>query len=68
MNKIKRIKELTAELLHHCHLYYDLDAPTISDAEYDKKYDEYVYEQSYSYYATKSYDEPNNANVSGAKS
>lgn len=38
MNKIKQIKELTTELLHHCHLYYDLDAPTISDAEYDKKY------------------------------
>lgn len=40
MNKIERIKELTAELLHHCHLYYDLDSPTISDAEYDKMYDE----------------------------
>lgn len=40
MNKIERIKELTAELLHHCHLYYDLDAPEISDAEYDKMYDE----------------------------
>lgn len=40
MNKIERIKELTEELLHHCRLYYDLDAPKISDAEYDKKYDE----------------------------
>lgn len=40
MNKIKQIKELTAELLQHCHLYYDLDAPTISDAEYDRKYNE----------------------------
>ena len=39
MNKIKLIKELTAELLHHCHLYYDLDAPEISDTEYDRKYD-----------------------------
>lgn len=39
MNKIDQIKELTNELLHHCHLYYDLDAPEISDAEYDKKYD-----------------------------
>ena len=39
MEKIERIKELTEELLHHCHLYYDLDAPEISDAEYDKKYD-----------------------------
>jgi DNA ligase (NAD+) len=40
MEKINRIKELTAELLHHCHLYYDLDTPMISDAEYDKKFDE----------------------------
>ena len=39
MDRIKAIKELTAELLHHCHLYYDLDAPEISDAEYDRKYD-----------------------------
>lgn len=39
MEKIELIKELTAELLHHCHLYYDLDSPEISDAEYDKKYD-----------------------------
>lgn len=40
MSKIKRIKELTAELLKYCHEYYDLDSPTISDAEYDKKFDE----------------------------
>ena len=40
MNTIERIKELTAELLNHCHLYYDLDAPVISDIEYDKKYSE----------------------------
>lgn len=40
MDQINRIKELTTELLHHCHLYYDLDAPVISDAEYDKKFDE----------------------------
>jgi DNA ligase (NAD+) len=39
MEKIEQIKELTAELLYHCHLYYDLDAPKISDAEYDKKFD-----------------------------
>lgn len=39
MNKIEHIKELTAELLHHCHLYYDMDSPEISDAEYDKKFD-----------------------------
>ena len=40
MNKIDRIIELTEELLQYCHEYYDLDSPTISDAEYDKKYDE----------------------------
>ena len=39
MNKINRIKELTEELLEHCHNYYVLDNPTISDAEYDKKFD-----------------------------
>ena len=37
---IQRIKELTEELLYHCHLYYDLDAPILSDAEYDRKYSE----------------------------
>lgn len=40
MNKIDRIKELTAELLYHCHLYYDLDNPILSDAEYDLWYNE----------------------------
>lgn len=40
MNKIDCIKKLTAELLKYCHEYYDLDSPTISDAEYDKKFDE----------------------------
>lgn len=40
MNKINQIKKLTAELLTHCHNYYVLDNPTISDAEYDKKFDE----------------------------
>jgi DNA ligase (NAD+) len=39
MNRIDEIKELTSELLRHCHLYYDLDTPEISDAEYDKKFD-----------------------------
>ena len=37
--KIKKIKDLTEVLLHHCHLYYDLDAPQISDSEYDKLFD-----------------------------
>ena len=40
MNKIEEIKSLTTELLKYCHEYYDLDAPTISDAEYDKKFDQ----------------------------
>lgn len=39
-NSIEQIKVLTEELLYHCHLYYDLDTPEISDAEYDKKFDE----------------------------
>lgn len=39
MNKIEEIKSLTAELLRYCHEYYDLDSPTISDAEYDEKFD-----------------------------
>ena len=40
MEKIERIKKLTAELLYHCRLYYDMDSPEINDAEYDKKFDE----------------------------
>ena len=40
MNKIETIKNLTSELLQYCHEYYDLDRPTISDTEYDKKFDE----------------------------
>lgn len=40
MDKIDKIKKLTVELLKYCHEYYDLDSPTISDAEYDKKFDE----------------------------
>lgn len=40
MERIKRIQKLTEELLYHCHLYYDLDAPILSDAEYDKRYNE----------------------------
>ena len=40
MRQIERIKELTQELLQHCHNYYVLDNPVISDAEYDRKYNE----------------------------
>lgn len=39
MDIINKIKELTKELLQYCHEYYDLDCPTISDIEYDKKFD-----------------------------
>lgn len=39
MDMINKIKELTKELLQYCHEYYDLDCPTISDIEYDKKFD-----------------------------
>ncbi len=31
----QRAEQLRTELRHHEHLYYVLDAPTISDAEYD---------------------------------
>ena len=37
---IERIKELTAELLQYCHEYYDLDNPSITDKEYDAKWDQ----------------------------
>ena len=40
MTNVEKIKNLTKELLLHCHNYYVLDNPTISDAEYDKKYSE----------------------------
>ncbi len=39
MDKISEIKELTKELLQYCHEYYVLDNPSISDAEYDRKFD-----------------------------
>ena len=35
-----RIRELIDELNRYAHEYYVLDAPTVSDAEYDKLYDE----------------------------
>ena len=31
----KRIEDLRAELRHHEHLYHVMDAPEVSDAEYD---------------------------------
>lgn len=39
-NLVEEIQERTAELKKYCVEYYKFDAPTISDAEYDKKYDE----------------------------
>ncbi|MDW8802755.1 NAD-dependent DNA ligase LigA [Clostridium sp. A1-XYC3] len=41
-DKLSRIKELAEELNRHSYEYYVLDNPTISDKEYDKKYDELV--------------------------
>jgi DNA ligase (NAD+) len=38
--KIQRINELVEELNKHAYNYYVLDNPSISDKEYDKKYDE----------------------------
>jgi DNA ligase (NAD+) len=32
----REIAELTAQLRHHAHLYYVLDAPSLPDAEYDR--------------------------------
>ena len=37
-----RMQELVQELDKHVYNYYVLDNPTISDAEYDKLYDELV--------------------------
>lgn len=39
-DKVTRIKELVEELNKYAHEYYVLDNPSISDKEYDKKYDE----------------------------
>lgn len=39
LSKVEQIKKLTSELLYHCHRYYDMDSPIISDAEYDKMFD-----------------------------
>lgn len=40
MTNIQKIKSLTEELLQYCHEYYVLDKPSISDIEFDKKFDE----------------------------
>lgn len=38
MDKLEEMKKLVEEVSKHNHNYYDLDAPTISDVEYDKLY------------------------------
>lgn len=40
MDKLQRMKELVDTLNEWARLYYEQDAPVVSDAEYDKLYDE----------------------------
>lgn len=40
MDLISEIKQRTVELLNYAHAYYGLDAPLISDIQYDKLYSE----------------------------
>lgn len=40
MSNVEKIKKLTEELLQYCYEYYVLDCPSISDVEYDKKFNE----------------------------
>lgn len=37
---LKQIKEKIRTLNHHRNAYYNLDAPKITDTEYDKLFDE----------------------------
>jgi DNA ligase (NAD+) len=39
---VERVEELRREVEHHLHRYHVLDDPEISDAEYDRLYDELV--------------------------
>ena len=39
-NEIQKMKDLISEINYHNYNYYSLDNPTISDAEWDKLYDE----------------------------
>lgn len=41
-NTIEEIKQMVAELNRYSYEYYSLDKPTISDKEYDEKYDKLV--------------------------
>ena len=40
MNNADKIKELVQTLNRHQHAYYNLNAPEISDAEYDRMYEQ----------------------------
>ena len=40
MNQIQKITSLVQELNGHRHAYYNLNAPTITDKEYDQLFDE----------------------------
>ena len=40
MNEGTKIKELVQTLNRHRHAYYNRNAPEISDAEYDRMYDQ----------------------------
>ena len=40
MDKKKRIEELVEELNRYSYEYYTLDNPSVTDREYDEKYDE----------------------------
>ena len=40
MDNKKRIEELVEELNRYSYEYYSLDNPTVTDKEYDEKYDE----------------------------
>lgn len=42
MDKIKEIEELVKELNKYSYEYYSLDKPTVTDKEYDEKYNELV--------------------------
>lgn len=40
MNQIQKITSLVQKLNEHRHAYYNLNAPTITDKEYDRLFDE----------------------------
>lgn len=55
MDKIRKIKMLTNQLLQYCYEYYVLDCPSISDQTYDKLYDDlYKMEESENFYLANS--------------